>query len=98
MLKNVDTKQYATLLGLQVRGVVARLDFPHKDNSGFISNSQGTVKKSLFLSFAKQSPCLESPTPPSGCQPQGVQCKQNKITNAIKEITMQESKLKLLCN
>jgi hypothetical protein len=72
------TKQCATLLGLHVQSVVARVNFPHKDNSGLISNSQRIVKKALFVLVrrpAKQSTCLASPTTPSGCQAQGVECK-----------------------
>jgi hypothetical protein len=61
-----------------VQSVVARVNFPHKDNSGLISNSQRIVKEALFVfvrQTAKQSLCLVSPTPPSGCESQGVECK-----------------------
>jgi hypothetical protein len=52
--------------------------FSPRGNSGFISNSRGIVKKDLFIlvrQAAKQYPCLASPTPPSGWQAQGVECK-----------------------
>jgi hypothetical protein len=65
-------------LGLQVRSVIARVNFPHKETRGLISNSQGTVVKALFVLVrqpAKQSPCLVSPTPPSGFQAQSIKCK-----------------------
>jgi hypothetical protein len=61
-----------------MKSVVSRVNFPHKDNLGLISNSRGTVQKSLFVldrQPTKQSPCLASPTPPGGCQAQGVECK-----------------------
>jgi hypothetical protein len=70
-----DTKQCVTSLGLQVQSVVARAKFSPRGNSRFISNSQGTVEKSLFILVRqpiKQSLCLASPTPPSGYQAQGV--------------------------
>jgi hypothetical protein len=44
-----DTKQCATLLELQVQSVVARVNISPRGNSGFISNSQGTVEKALFI-------------------------------------------------
>jgi hypothetical protein len=49
--------------------------FSPRENSGFISNSWGRVEKALFILVrqpTKQSPCLASPTPPSGCQAQDV--------------------------
>jgi hypothetical protein len=73
-----DTKQCVTSLGLQVQSVVARVVFPHEDNSRLISNSQETVEKTLFVLVgqpAKQSSCLASPTPPSGYEAQDVECK-----------------------
>jgi hypothetical protein len=59
--------------GLQVHSVVARVKFPHEETQGLISNSRGTVEKALIVP-AKQLPCLVFPTPPSGCQAQGI-CK-----------------------
>jgi hypothetical protein len=79
----------ANSLGIQVHSVVVRESSPQGD-SGLILNSQGTVKKALFVLIkqpAKHVPCLVSPTPPSGCQAQGF-----KISTA-KKIT--ESKLTL---
>jgi hypothetical protein len=72
------TKQCVTSLKLQVQSVVARVVFPHEDNSRLISNSRETVKKALFVLIGqpgKQSSCLASPTPPSGYKAQGVKCK-----------------------
>jgi hypothetical protein len=59
--------------------------FSSRGNLGFISNSQGTVEKALFVKqHTKQFPCLVSPTPPSGCQAQGVNIsKINMIYNKI---------------
>jgi hypothetical protein len=65
-------------MGLQVQSVLARVSFPHEETRGLISNSRGTVVKALFNLVrqpAKQSPCLAYPTPPSSCQPQGVEYK-----------------------
>jgi hypothetical protein len=36
-------------LGLQVQSVVARVNFSHEGKSGLISNSRGTVEKSLVV-------------------------------------------------
>jgi hypothetical protein len=58
--------------------------FSHKDKLGLISNSQGTVEKSLFVVVkqpAKQVPYLVSPTLPSGCQAQDFEI---NIANKIK--------------
>jgi hypothetical protein len=49
--------------------------FSLRGNSGFISNSRGTLKKNLFVLVkqpTKQFPYLVSPTPLSGCQEEGV--------------------------
>jgi hypothetical protein len=58
--------------------VVARVNFPHEGTRGLYRTLEELSKKlSSFSSGnpAKQSPCLASPTPPSGCQAQGVECK-----------------------
>jgi hypothetical protein len=77
-----DTKKCATSLGLQVQSVVARVKFSHEGTRGLISNSQGTIEKALFVLVrqpTKQSPCLACPTPPSGCEEQGVNVSKIKI-------------------
>jgi hypothetical protein len=74
---NDNTKQYATSLGLQVQSY-NKSKFSVQGNSGFISKSRGTVVKALSILVrqpAKHSPCLASPTPPSGCQAQDVEYK-----------------------
>jgi hypothetical protein len=58
--------------------------FPTRVTQGLISNSQGTVEKALSIlvrQLAKETPCLASPTPPSGCQAQGFEI---STTNKIK--------------
>jgi hypothetical protein len=73
-----DTKQCATLLELQEQSVVARVNFSHEGTWGLYRTLEEKFKKALFILVrqpAKQSHCLASPTPPSGCQAQGVECK-----------------------
>jgi hypothetical protein len=75
----------------------SKSNFPHKDDSGFISNSRGTVEKSLFVLVkqpAKQVPYLVFPTPPSSCKAHGLEI---SITNEIKITKVNtESKIKLM--
>jgi hypothetical protein len=69
-------------LGLEVQSVVARVNFPQEGNTGLISNSRGTVEKSIIIllqATCKQFLVLLSPTPSSGCQAQGVNVSKNKI-------------------
>jgi hypothetical protein len=73
-----DIKQCATSLGLRVHSIVARVNFPHEKTRGLYQTIGEQSKKALFLLVrqpAKQSPCLASPTQPSGCQAQGIECK-----------------------
>jgi hypothetical protein len=72
-----DTKKCATSLGLQVQSVIARVNFPHGRTRGLYKTLGNSRKSSLRSRRAtsKQSPCLTSPTPPNGCQAQGVECK-----------------------
>jgi hypothetical protein len=82
-----DTKQGANLLGLLVQIVVARVNFLHEETRGLYQTLKEHSKK-LSSFFVKQPtkkiPCLVSPTPPSGCQAQGVNVsKINMICNKI---------------
>jgi hypothetical protein len=75
--------------GLQVQSVVARVNFPHEGTRGLISNSPGTVEKLCSFFFkrpTKQSPRLVSPTPPSGCQAQGVKVSKMKYDNKCNKV------------
>jgi hypothetical protein len=76
-----DTKKGANSLGLQVRSVVARVNFPQEETWG-LYQTLGELSKKLSLFLVKQStkqcPCLVSPTPPSGCQVQGVNASKIK--------------------
>jgi hypothetical protein len=58
-----------------VQSIVARVNFPHEESRG-LYRTLGEQSKKLSLFFVKQPikqfPCLASPTPPSGCQAQGV--------------------------
>jgi hypothetical protein len=79
-----DTKQVCHFVGTPSVECCIKKKFPHKDDYGLISNSRGTVKKSLFILVrqpAEQVPCLVSPTPPSACQAQGFEI---STTNKIK--------------
>jgi hypothetical protein len=70
-----DTKQCANLLGLQVQSVVTRVNFPQEETRGLYRTlgEQSTKLSSFFVKQPKkQFLCLVSPTPPSGCQAQGV--------------------------
>jgi hypothetical protein len=86
-----DTKQGANSLGLQVQSVVARVNFAHEETQG-LNQTLGEQSKKLSSFFVKQPtkqfPCLVSPTPPSGCQAQGVNVSKinmicNKINNSV---------------
>jgi hypothetical protein len=39
----------ANSLGLQVQSVVAKVNFPHEETRGLISNSRGPVEKALLI-------------------------------------------------
>jgi hypothetical protein len=82
-----NTKQGANSLGLQVQSVVARVNFPHEETRGLYQTLGEQSKKlsSFFIKQpTKQSPCLVSPSSPSGCQAQGVNVsKINMICNKI---------------
>jgi hypothetical protein len=70
-----------------VQSVVARVNFPHEGTWGLISNSWEQLRKLSSFFFkqpAKQLPCLVSPTPPSGCQAQGVNISKIKYDDANK--------------
>jgi hypothetical protein len=62
-------------LGLQVQSVVAKVNIPHEGTQG-LYQTLGEQSKNLlsffFKQYAKQFPSLMSPTPPIGCQAQGV--------------------------
>jgi hypothetical protein len=60
-MQRMMTLSKCAKLGLQVQSVVARLNFPHEENSGLILNSQGIVKKALILllpTTCKTIPCF----------------------------------------
>jgi hypothetical protein len=76
-----------------MQSVVARVNFSHEETRG-LYRTLGEQSKQLSTFFIKQPtkqfPCLVAPTPPSGCQAQGVNVNKidmiyNKINNnAIK--------------
>jgi hypothetical protein len=77
----------ANSLGLQVQSVVTRVNFLHKETRG-LYRTLGEQSKKLSSFFVKQHikqcSCLVSPTPPIGCQSQGVNVsKINMICNKI---------------
>jgi hypothetical protein len=77
-------RKSANSLVIQVQSDVAREIFPTRVTHGLISNTRGTVEKSLFVLVkrpTKQVPCLMWPTPPSGWQAQGFKI---SIANKIK--------------
>jgi hypothetical protein len=68
-----------------VQSVVARVNFSHEGTLGLISNSRGTVEKAIVVLL--QATCKItslSPTPPSGCQAQGINVSKIKYDNANK--------------
>jgi hypothetical protein len=72
-MRGVMTLSNVPIVGTPSAECCSKSKFSPRGNSGFISNSRGTVKKSLFILVrqpAKQAPCLASPNPPSGCQAQ----------------------------
>jgi hypothetical protein len=80
----------ANLSGLQVQSIVARVNFPHEGTHGLISTLGEQSKKLRSFFFkqpAKQSPCLVSPTPLSGCQAQGVKVTKMKYDNKFNKVS-----------
>jgi hypothetical protein len=75
--------------GFQVQSVVARVNFPHMETRGLLSNSRGIVRKLCSFFFkqpAKQFPRLVFPTPPGGCQAQGVNVSKIKYDNKCNKV------------
>jgi hypothetical protein len=95
-----DTKQRATLLGLQVQSFVARVNFSHeKTRDLYQTLGEQSKKLSSFSASNLQNNFLVLCAPPSsGCQAQGMNVSKNnyddeKNNNAIKYIRCGKGKL-----
>jgi hypothetical protein len=97
--EGVMTLSKCAKLGLQVQSVVARVNFPHEENSRLILNSRGTVKK--LLSFFLQQPAklflvLASPNLPSSCQAQGVNVSKSKYDMQYGKLNNKYNKVNMM--
>jgi hypothetical protein len=82
-------------LGLQVQSVVARVNFPHEGTRGLYRTLGEQSKKLCSFFFqqpAKQFLVLVSPTPPSGCQAQGVNVSESKYDMQYGKVNNNEIK------